>query len=269
MAEYELMPGQTPSEAQLQQQKEQGFQQDQRNDGNDPGAGEGESHKSQKVERPDWLPEKFYDADAGQVRTEDLAKSYRELEGMIRKSKDELKAELKQEAEGEIKRPDSAAEYKVPEIQDVVVEELQEHPMYNWFKDYAFKNNLSQEEFANAVSQYVETQRAEQPNVETEKAKLGENADARIEYVTNWLNRHVTDPEERKLYDQATVTAEGFRSIERMIGRMGGRVPETSDGKVANDMTKEEIRSLMNTRKYFEGDPETVKKVTAWFERNS
>lgn len=34
----------------------------------------------QSTERPEYIPEKFWDADAGKVRTEDLAKSYAELE---------------------------------------------------------------------------------------------------------------------------------------------------------------------------------------------
>ena len=268
--EYELMPGQSPSQEQLEGKSEAQPLGERNDDGPDPGASEGESYKTKKVERPDWLPEKFYDPDEGQIRTEDLAKSYRELESKIRKSKDELKAELKAEAEGEIKAPESPDKYEIPKIDNVVEEELVEHPMLNWFREYAHKNNLSNEEFQAAVSQYVEDARERAPNVERERAKLGENAEERIGYVVNWLNRNVTDPEERALYDQATVTAEGFQSIERMIGRMGGRVPQTStNGPVSNDLSKEEIRSLMNTDKYFKGDPATVKKVTEWFERNS
>lgn len=40
-----------------------------------------------KPTKPEWVPEKFWDAEKGEVRTEDLAKSYGELEGKLGSTK--------------------------------------------------------------------------------------------------------------------------------------------------------------------------------------
>lgn len=51
----------------------------------------GEQQLVTKAERPAWCPEKFWDAEAGQVRTEALAKSYAEVEAKQSQPKDEKK----------------------------------------------------------------------------------------------------------------------------------------------------------------------------------
>ena len=37
-------------------------------------------------ERPDYIPEKFYNPETGEIRTEEMAKSYTQLENLDRRS---------------------------------------------------------------------------------------------------------------------------------------------------------------------------------------
>lgn len=47
-----------------------------------PPAGSAHAEPAEKPQRPEWVPEKFWDAEKGEVKTEALAKSYGELEKM-------------------------------------------------------------------------------------------------------------------------------------------------------------------------------------------
>lgn len=49
----------------------------------------------EKPARPEWAPEQFWDADAGQVRVEDLAKSYREAHSLIGRRVGDLSPEAR------------------------------------------------------------------------------------------------------------------------------------------------------------------------------
>lgn len=62
-----------------------------------------EPAEGDKPSKPDWVPEKFWDAEKGEVRTEELAKSYQELESNRSKPPADEKP-----AEGEAD-PDAAA----------------------------------------------------------------------------------------------------------------------------------------------------------------
>jgi hypothetical protein len=64
-----------------------------------------------KAERPEYLPEKFWDAETGTIRTEDLAKSYAELEKGRAEPPAPADAEAKPDDEGKAPKPDADASF--------------------------------------------------------------------------------------------------------------------------------------------------------------
>ena len=70
---------------------------------------QGEPTTTEPAERPDFIPEKFWDASTGEINIEEFGKSYSNLEKYVGGKKDELREviinELSEEADSE--RPES------------------------------------------------------------------------------------------------------------------------------------------------------------------
>ena len=58
-----------------------------------------------------------------------------------------------------------------------------DNPLFQWWADHAFENAYSQEEFESGIAQYAEFINSQTPDLQQERANLGDNADARIEAV--------------------------------------------------------------------------------------
>ena len=130
-------------------------------------------------ERPEWLPEKFNSP-------EDLASSYSALESKLGQSEQQIRDALIQEFETEAysNRPDSVGDYVIPETIDESM--AGDNELFQWWANHAFENAYSQEEFEAGIEKYAEFIDAQGPDLDAERAALGENADARIEAVDLW-----------------------------------------------------------------------------------
>jgi len=264
MTEVELMPGEEATPPSGEERAEQLEP--------NPKTKEGVSYESSENRKPDWLPEKFYKD--GKPQIESLAKSYGELETAFRRRKDEIAAEVREELTDTTKRPESPDKYELPDLKDmgVIQEELAEHPMVEWFRDFAHERGMSNDDFAVAVKQYVGNMASEQPNYEAEVAKLGDDGPQRIEYVKNWVQANVTDEAERQLYEDTAKTADGFKRVEQLIRRKGAKIPDLEDPMPSGEKSYAEIQSLMQSPAYYDTnrrDPAVVEEVTKWFERNA
>lgn len=274
MAEEELMPGQVASKvAEADGQTPPPSDSPPPDDGGHrPKVGEEAARHSNQEEKPDWLPDKFF-VD-GQPQYENLAKSYGELEKKVSGNREELEREIREEAAKNSERPESAEKYTLPKLEGVNQDELKDHPMVGWFRNYAFERGLSDKDFGEAVSKYIEDMRTSVPNYEEEKKKLGDDADRRIAYVKSWVEKNITDADEKARLDKQAQTADGFRSIEAMIARVvQNRAPgDGSPAPVDNDWTYEEVKAKMNSPAYWDParrDEQLHNDVSAWFERNA
>jgi len=128
--------------------------------------------------RPEWLPEKF-------KTPEDLVTSYSSLESKLGKGQEELRESIMGEIEKEAfaNRPESPGQYTIPEGAD----ELADDPNVEWWANFAWENGFSQEEFDEGLARMM----PEQPNLDAEVAKLGDNANARIEAAALWAKKNV------------------------------------------------------------------------------
>jgi hypothetical protein len=218
----------------------------------------------QKVEgpssdRPEWLPEKF-------KSPEDLAKSYTELSQKLGGKEEDIRSALMEEIQKEAfsERPESAGDYQLPETVDA--EEAVDNDLLKWWSDHSFENGYSQEEFQQGIEMYSQAVMGNQPDLEVEAAKLGDNAEARIESASAFAS---------KFFPEETLPA-----IERMCESHSGilaleAIQEAlKDGNFSGNTqpaaqtSERELREMMNDPRYWKDkDPAYIKEVTEGFQQ--
>jgi len=204
-------------------------------------------------DRPEWLPEKF-------KTPEDLVTSYSALEGKLGKGEEELKKTLAEEFEASKyeNRPESAGDYTLPEG----TEELADDPNIDWWSKLAWDKGMSQEEFEQGLSQFI----GEGPDLEAEAAKLGDNAEARIEAVALWAKKTVPEDLSDEII-RLGETAEGIQLLEFVMGEMQGQAV-SSEETATTGLSKGELESMMKDPRYWNNvqrDAEFVKQVDEGF----
>ena len=93
-----------------------------------------EATEQEVMERPEIIPEKFWNAETGEINLEDMAKSYAHLEKFASGKKDEMKdsiiAELQTEAREGL--PEDSKGYTLPKL----VEGITEAVSYTHLRDH-------------------------------------------------------------------------------------------------------------------------------------
>ena len=220
------------------------------------------------VERPEWLPEKFWVDNTPSY--ENLAKSYSELEKMRGNMKEAVSKEF--EAERFANRPESASDYTLPEAEHLDAEQLAGSPIVEWWRGFAHENGYNQEQFETAINKYAEVELARlEQSYKQEVAALGENAEARIEAVTLWMNNTFNESQRAALADACT-TAAGIEAVEGIINMLkaSGNVDETAFQKPP-EPTRADIEKMMQDRRYWhpaDRDPAFVKQVEDFFAKS-
>lgn len=211
--------------------------------------------------RPEWLPEKF-------KTPEDLVSSYSNLESKLGTSQDELKSSILQELETEAlqNRPATAGDYQIPEALDENL--VNDNPLFQWWANHSFENGYTQDEFEAGIGQYAQFYESMQPNLDSEKTKLGDNADARIQAVDLWANKFF--PEE---VSDAILTlgqsANGIEALEFIMDKMGSS-SVSPDIQPTGNVNELELRSMMQDPRYWnpsKRDPAFVKKIEDGFSK--
>ena len=210
-------------------------------------------------DRPEWLPEKF-------KSPEDMASSYSELESKLGQGETALREKIVSELETEAyaNRPATAGDYSIPETVD---EELAtDNELFQWWAKHAHENGYSQEEFEDGISQYAAALEAMQPDLDAEKAALGDNADARIEAVDLWSKKFF--PEEYSdVLIQMGQSAKGIEALEYIMGNMQQQ-PVSPDGQSASRVSEDDLKSMMQDPRYWnpvKREQGFVKKVEEGF----
>ena len=153
--------------------------------------------------KPEFLPEKFWDAENG-TNVEKLSKAYSELE--------------KKFSRGDHKAP---KEYTVDFLGDNVPEDDE---MLNNYKDMAQRYGMSQEDFQDLAMQFVgaveDETKSEQEFIEEQKRLLGNNAVELVRSNYDWANsllsKGVISQAEFDVLDQMGGTADGTRLLRKI-----------------------------------------------------
>lgn len=211
------------------------------------------------VDRPEWLPEKF-------KTPEDLAASYTSLEQKLGAGQDELRNQLIQEFEAAALegRPATVGDYQVPESLDDM--QVSDNPLFQWWADHSFENAYSQEEFAAGIEKYAEFIASTQPDLEAERANLGENADARIEAVDLWSSKFFPEQYADAIMSLGS-TAQGIEALEYIMEKVGGQ-QVSGDIQTSNQLSADNLQTMMKDERYWnptKRDNAFVKKVQDGF----
>ena len=232
---------------------------------------QGEPTTTEPVERPDFIPEKFWDASTGEINIEEFGKSYSNLEKYVGGKKDELREviinELSEEADSE--RPES---YELPKLPEGVSEEmLSDNTMAKWWKEHCDENAYSQEIYEEGINKYIDSYLDSTPNLDREMEKLGENANARLDAVNSWASAFFAPEEYEAIAGSLGATAEGIEALERMMQTTIESVSRANTvAQPERPLTLDDVRNMMKDKRYYdpkERDASFVRKVDDAFSR--
>jgi hypothetical protein len=228
----------------------------------------GDTGNTEVAERPENVPEKFWDAEAGQLRSDALLKSYTELEKSW-VNPDKLKTQWEEERLAT--RPETPADYALPDDERFDPEALSSSPIVDLWRNAAHEAGVGQEKFNDVLVQYAEKigeQTAAQ--LESEFEALGENAQSRIDAAGQWASKYFKDGELGAV-QQIASTAAGVSVLEKFMKatRESGALAEEGSPTDSAD-TIESIEKLMQTRAYYspaDFDPAVRKRVEEFFKK--
>lgn len=260
-----------------------GTQQNQPNNNAPAGGAENTGGQEGAANRPDWLPEKFWDTGAAAPRVEDLAKSYREAEKLIAKRAGELdgedykkfaeqhfqtrRSEVEQQIKTELKKgvPEKPDDYKAVLSEQAVKEwkgerdltqSMKDDPAYTWFTQFAHQSGLSQQQFEQGLGGFLGSFQAYHANqLAGEMAQLGDNAQGRIDTLKAALAGQLGD---RAGPLAATITsAAQVQALEALLSKIPGGTGRTTPatdaagGTAPRGKTKTELETMMKDERYW------------------
>lgn len=214
-----------------------------------------------EVERPEHIPEKFWDKDNKTIRVDDLVKSYSEVEKELHKTKNANKA------------PDEY-EVVVPDEYKEVVELPDDDPMLVAYKGYAKENDFSQSQFdanLNFFIDFMNKQAADDQAAEIEKFGGEAKAKETIANVRTFLKNRLS-PESYLVLTATTTTYEQFQALEelRKLASVQRPPPDDPSLSVEEDLSESDLRALMKKPEYYDErkrDPKLVRKVEEGFKK--
>ena len=131
-------------------------------------------------DRPEWLPEKFNDPS-------ELGKAYKELESKLGQKEEDIKSKLMEELDKPKEGvPDSFGDYQLPS--DIEFDEAMGTDLLQDWAKHCHDNKYSHEEFQKGIEMYMNGM-GEEPDMDAEAARLGDNSEARIEAASLFANK--------------------------------------------------------------------------------
>jgi len=208
--------------------------------------------------RPDYVPEKFWDATKGEVKLQDVMKSYGELEKNFKA--------------GKHKAPDGG-KYDLAPLNGKV---RPDDPLIATYLDWAGRNGISQSSFEELASKVIEMTGAHAAEVQlsrkAELEKLGASGPAIVDSMVAWAQAKVRDGvwsdddfEEFKIMGG---TAAGIRALMRLRESYEPNVPlkETlpQDDRAVSD---DDLHKMVGDPKYKTNEGGFRDKVTRLFQQ--
>ena len=223
----------------------------------------------QESAKPEYISDKFWDNDRGEVNVESLSTSYNALEKKLGQRTDELTKQIRTDMEQErnAKVPEKY-EITMPEIpEDIDMEVHEDQPLLKWWGETAKSMGLSQDQFNEGINQFVQNEINGLPNIEEESKQLGDNSKDRIESANLWAKKHLSENAYNTM-SKLSSTAEGVKAIEEIMALNKSSVMPNSPTAVEAKPSLEDLRSMMKDPKYWkdgEKDPAYIERVSKLF----
>ena len=150
---------------------------------------------TEESSKPEYISDKFWDNDRGEVNVESLGTSYNSLEKKLGQRTDELTKQIRTDIEQERSaNVPEKYEIKLPEIPEAIEFDVNEDPpLLQWWSNTAKSMGLSQDQFNEGINTFVQNEIAGFPDIEQEKVNLGDNAVERIESADLWAKKHLSE----------------------------------------------------------------------------
>lgn len=182
------------------------------------------------TERPENVPDKFWDSETKTVKHDDVLKSYSELEkrfGSFTGAPDDYVAALSDE------------------IKEQGVELIDDDPMIDVAKAFAKEAGMNQDGFSKMMNLYAMSKLAEtkaaQESMDADIASLGDNADRRINNLSQWANANLpTDMQEG--FKDLAVSADAVQALEQIISMTRNSSVQVNEATTSPSVTVEELR---------------------------
>lgn len=221
--------------------------------------------------RPDFVPEKFWDAERGEVRLEALARSYRELESklgrMVALPKDPHDTAAIARLRRALGWPERPEEYDVRPSDPLMARDFElERRLHSagFTQDQVqLVYDLAAERILPAVAEAVGELEAARARAELEDHFGGREAFTRVaRQIRAWAEQHL-EPE------AYAALATSVRGVLAMHAMMRSHEPELAEaGETAAPLTLEALQEMMRDPRYWrDRDPEFVARVTRGFEQ--
>ena len=227
---------------------------------------------TEESSKPEYISDKFWDNDRGEVNVESLGTSYNSLEKKLGQRTDELTKQIRTDIEQE-------RNAKVPEKYEVVLPEdmpenismeiNEEQPLLQWWSEKARSLGLSQEQYNEGISQFVNNEIAGLPDSFQEEQKLGDNAKDRIESADLWSKKHLSE-EGYNAVSKLAETAEGIKALEEIMSLNKNSVMPQSPTAVDTKPNLADLRNMMKDPRYWkdgEKDPVYIERISKLFEQ--
>lgn len=209
--------------------------------------------KDKKIERPDWVAEKFWDPEKKEIRTEAMAKAYKDLESKLGKSTG--------------KAPKSPDDYEI-KLDDETKKALftdgdaKKDPILAAVNKTLHEAGVPQELHEKLISTYAEAakkfMKANAPPVideKVEKEKLGKNAEDIIENQTQFLSglykRGELNEDQLQEILILTETASGIQALQAIRSHYGEKQNIPLNLKPGGGVkSADELRGMMADKRY-------------------
>lgn len=230
-----------------------------------------DSKEQTVVSKPEYVQDKFWDVDRKEVNLENLSSSYNALEKKLGSRTEDLSKQIRQDMELErLKNAPEAYKVNLPELpENVDVSVSDDMEIVQWWRETAKKNGLSQDQFDEGVSMFINNAVSALPDINAEMQNLGDNAKERIEASELWSKKNLS-PSAYSTFSSIAATADGVKAIEEIMKLTKDSPIPTTPTQVSVTPDLQDLKSMMNDPKYFDSnqrDPSYVKRVTELYEK--
>tara|TARA_R100001198_G_C5220991_1_gene203146 strand:+ start:306 stop:1055 length:750 start_codon:yes stop_codon:yes gene_type:complete len=223
-----------------------------------------------EVTKPEFVQDKFWDADKQEVNIENLASSYNSLESKLGSRTEDLTKQIRTDLENErLSKVPESYKLNVPEIENTKITISEDMPIVQWWGKTAKEAGLSQEQYDAGVNAFIDNATANLPNPELEKQKLGDSGKERVEAANMWSKKHLSADAYSAISDFAQ-TADGVKAIEEVMKLTKDSSMPTSQTQIDVSANLDDLKSMLNDPRYYDSsrrDPAYVRRVTELYEK--
>ena len=230
--------------------------------------------KEQKKQQKEVIKQlnKFWDKDRNEVNVESLGTSYNSLEKKLGKRTDELTKQIRTDMEQERNaNVPEKYETKLPDDipDDIQIDISEEQPLLKWWGEKARSMGLSQDQYNEGISQFVNNEISGLPDTHAEMQQLGDNSKERVESADLWAKKHLSEDGYNTVSKLAS-TAEGIKTLEEIMKLNKNSVMPQSPTAVESKPNVADLRNMMKDPRYWkdgEKDPVYIDRVSKLFEQ--